>query len=880
MYPTSNNYKNNILNVKQVLDVYIDNELIGDYITSFKVHYNLFSNDEFVLGSTPQKEITLEIHKDAIGSQDISEIYIETGLSNEKIPLGYFNVKSCLKKNDYIYEIKAVDDMEKFEDKYDGSNLSYPKTLLQVAQDICTKMGVQLGVNTFLNADKEISVYDSSVSARTYISYIAEQAGGIAYIGRDRKLYIKTYGINGNLNINYFKNYKFEALKQITKISYEDGIQDYKVGTDVGSVCYIDTNNVYIVNRNQIVNIYNELNGLTLNSFEGYSVVDPAIDIGDILTIDSKNIIFQGELEYKGKFFATIKSKIKFKSHAESMQTKQSDSTKFRKVKSILDQQEGKIEQITGEIGDRSEKTTTVTQDIDGINQRVNYLEDFTKEKTETNQLHIDDTIAGDGYITDFIIYGSTQYFVYLAPTPTLTPSPTLTPLGDHFTLVIDKQSRTQGKSADVIELDVKLAEPIRNLNDVCDELRVINGIVSVYRRIGVDDNNELYVLETPTDEIIGALRIPTFDEDTYIYIDEYENLKYYAKYITKNDYSEYFTTKVQLNTALTQTEKEILLLAQEKLDSETAEAMFSVMADNISSKVSKNELTSEISQSAGLIDIKGNRIKIKSDFFELTEDGRIVATSGNIGGFNMDSTSFSKDINGLYDYNNFDASLILTYLRDQIGFDSNMLKIMDVNNDGEVTVLDIIYILNIIRGTQVNSKNVSGTFEINSDDPKRCLIVKDQYGNEVLSLGLGGLNSKFITGEQCVIADIEGAMDNSLEHVALNGKTGSIHATGTITQSSLAEKKKKFVKLENALGIIKDVDIYTYNFKKENDNDKKHIGFVIGDNFRYSKLLTNKDNDGADVYSFVSVCCQAIKEQQEQIDKLKNEINKLKGGK
>ena len=82
------------------------------------------------------------------------------------------------------------------------------------------------------------------------------------------------------------------------------------------------------------------------------------------------------------------------------------------------------------------------------------------------------------------------------------------------------------------------------------------------------------------------------------------------------------------------------------------------------------------------------------------------------------------------------------------------------------------------------------------------------------------------------------------------------------------------------ALDIIKNIDIYKYNFKSDNDKDKKHIGFVIGDDFKYSKEVTSKDNDGADVYSFVSVCCQAIKEQQEQIEELKNEINKLKGGK
>ena len=81
--------------------------------------------------------------------------------------------------------------MKKFEDnKYDGSSLTYPATMLQVLQDICTKIGVELGSTSFLNDDKQISVYDNTVTARTYISYIAEQAEGFAVIGRDGKLYI------------------------------------------------------------------------------------------------------------------------------------------------------------------------------------------------------------------------------------------------------------------------------------------------------------------------------------------------------------------------------------------------------------------------------------------------------------------------------------------------------------------------------------------------------------------------------------------------------------------------------------------------------------------------------------------------------------------
>lgn len=583
----------------------------------------------------------------------------------------------------------------------------------------------------------------------------------------------------------------------------------------------------------------------------------------------------------------------------------------------------------TPAIGDYS-TSAEIQVELDSITSRVEKLEDFTREITETNDIHLTDTIAGDGYIVNFVIYGNTQNFVYLSPSDTLTPSNTLVPLGDHFTLVIDTRSRVQGESPSAIELDVQLAEPIRNIGDVCDELRVTDFVVSVYRRIGVDANNQLYVLTTPTTEVIGTLKLPTFDNNTYLYVKEYTGLKYYAKYITSNEYSQYFTTKVQLSTTISETEKEILLLAQQKMDTQTAEALFSVMADRITTKVSKNELSSEISQSADAIDIRGNRITIKSDFFELTADGRIKAVSGNIAGFEISSNNFSKNIDSVYDYDFFDALVSLLYLNGVIDFqyDTNMLNLLDANSDGIINIFDTITVLNIAEKKIVSKKEVTGNMEINTNNPKNCITIKDSNGKVITSIGLGGVNSLDGIFQNIICSRINGNEDNYF--IVIDGVNGQMtfaygSNTGTtikydeitfqnginysnsikvdeilmrkssvsqtsvkpegivtpvVTQTSREEDKKDFTKLENALDIINGIDIYKYHLKSEEDTDKKHIGFVIGDKFKYKEEVTSKDNDGVDIYSFISVCCQAIKEQQAEIEELKNEINKLKGGK
>ncbi len=184
---------------------------------------------------------------------------------------------------------------------------------------------------------------------------------------------------------------------------------------------------------------------------------------------------------------------------------------------------------------------------------------------------------------------------------------------------------------------------------------------------------------------------------------------------------------------------------------------------------------------------------------------------------------------------------------------------------------------------------NVSGTISSNN--------VNITGGKVSLDTDLTGGDNAFIVksssrGWESWIgpgnASIGGYANDASSGVRIYGRaTGSGQSTviadtlsgQIINQTSLESKKKNFEKLENALDIIKQVDIYKYNFKSERDTDKKHIGFVIGDNYKYSKELTSKENDGADIYSLASCCLQAIKEQQETIENLQNEIKKLKEG-
>lgn len=227
-------------------------------------------------------------------------------------------------------------------------------------------------------------MYDNTVSARTYLSYIAEQAGGIAVIGRDGKLYIKTIGgSSATLPLKLFKTFKWGEKFKITRVRYDDGTQLFEKGDTTGNTVYISQDNMYIVDQEQINNIYNVLKDLEFYSFEGESIIDPALDTGDIVVIDGKNVIYQGSMQFSGRWIASIESKIQCKAKEETTRRTPSQKTINRRVESNINQINGKITKLTEETTENSQKITKTEQDVNGLTTKVSSLEKTTVNKVQ-----------------------------------------------------------------------------------------------------------------------------------------------------------------------------------------------------------------------------------------------------------------------------------------------------------------------------------------------------------------------------------------------------------------------------------------------------------------------------------------------------------------
>lgn len=610
MYNTSQKWKENIYkNVQSILNIYIDDVLINpDYVLDFKVGQTLFE-ENLELGSTTSKYIEFKIYKEKM-PQNMKKVKVDYGIlinnsltvrqvnsmllgklkgikvrsltknngEYEIIPIGIFNIDEYKENDDNTLTIKCIDNMSKFEFNYDGSSLTYPATLLEVLKGICLKAGVELGSTSFLNCDEKISVYDNTVSAREYIGYIAESAGGFAFIGRDGKLYIrKIYQDEQEIPLELFGSYKWGEEFQISKLSYEDGVRSYKYGDTTRNNLWINQENMFITTANQIQNIYNQVKDLTANSFEGKTIIDPALDVGDKIIIDGKPVIYQGELDYQTRFIADIKSTISTKQKQETTTKKESQKVLNRRVQSEINQIDGKITQLVQETTEHEEKLTEHKQTLDSINDKVSNIADLTENATGVTELTLNNCINGE--LLTLNIYGNNTVFKYQFMSDELL-------FGDNVTLGKDASILiVTDKKNNSTEYNLNVIDELRQNGEVRDEYMIKSGQAQIIRRINSDGtikNNEEI-------EDIGEIHI-VLQEGVNILKIKYFNAEIQAKWATKSDLANTFATKVEMNTSISQTSSQIMTEVNKKVDN--AEFGTKMIQDYESVRIAWNKIS------------------------------------------------------------------------------------------------------------------------------------------------------------------------------------------------------------------------------------------------------------------------------------------------
>lgn len=136
------------------------------------------------------------------------------------------------------------------------------------------------------------------------------------------------------------------------------------------------------------------------------------------------------------------------------------------------------------------------------------------------------------------------------------------------------------------------------------------------------------------------------------------------------------------LDTKITQTAGKIELEAKRAIDAEVElAAAISVQADQIKLKVSKGDVSSQLSIESGQVSISGNRFVLDSTNFSITADGKVTAKSIDITGGTINLQSASQDY----------STIVLKYGSYTCGMDGAGVRATYSSNSTTLTASGIV---------------------------------------------------------------------------------------------------------------------------------------------------------------------------------------------
>lgn len=174
-------------------------------------------------------------------------------------------------------------------------------------------------------------------------------------------------------------------------------------------------------------------------------------------------------------------------------------------------------------------------------------------------------------------------------------------------------------------------------------EYLVDNSSTAAEQLNAVKSNYTAYLLgKTLTSVTANTTGVAWYDIGDFVNITNKKDNLDYPFVFTKSAITLSNGLTQSVESSLTSKTEEITYTADSKLKGVTSE--INRLSSGLQLKVSKGDVVSEINQSPEKISLKANRIEIDSDTFKLSAEGKIVAESGTIAGFDLTNKAFEKN--------------------------------------------------------------------------------------------------------------------------------------------------------------------------------------------------------------------------------------------
>lgn len=821
----TNTFKTNCNKTELTYNEYIiiDNQQIP---VRAKLSDDCYENGNFI-GSFILKTIQFETSNDVNFKKKEFEYY--KVVDNESIKIGTF-ITTEIEDNDTTELVKVVgmDYGLKTQVEY-TSELNYDDgqvTLLDVWNEACTLSNIQSGVQHFTNDDFIVDSDQFSgtgATIRDVFVGIAMSSGSFIKVMNDDKIYPIFTETTNEIIEDYTQLEDKRDTQPITCLRLGSSVVEGE-NVDIKDPELIEEygENWLILNDNPFAYTQTKRSQLITAIFNkvkgfGYSAFVSKTSFKPYLTC--------GDLvRFKNKNGDLINSIILRYTHEykeNDMQiTLEAPSETSATVNYVYPLDAIDIAKRTEIIVDKEEqRITELAEEVGTYSDRITTVEQ-TVDRIEQTAITTEDlkrNVKATNLLHITNAYPSYPLRFSIKNASLIFPSNDLYPSNTLYTkgsyLVIDK---TQQLSQDAKFVKIPLTK-LYVKDDVFDELVIEKKDVYLIHRIGVNLDGTTYILSDEIIEDLGTIDIELFEGDNYIYLYSFQNepVIYEITYTIPSDFTDEFATEVYVDSSISQTANEIMLQVHEKVDEDEIIAKLNVAVED----------------GQGVINLIGNSVTIDSDNCKLDEEGNLECNRGTFnnsviknGSIELISTSSNpsfiiKDSNGNETLNLSDIGLYIEKNDYKIQLDLNTFKI-DYNN---------YTCFSLIRAYDPNY---------------------GYYGILIMEASL--------SGQRTAIYPF------------------SVESPEFIN-TSLEKAKKNIKPFDNALDIIKKSDIYSYNWKDEKNSENQHYGLVIGKDYNTPKEFISKNGKGVDLYAISSICLQAIKEQQEEIEKLKKEIQSLK---
>lgn len=262
------------------------------------------------------------------------------------------------------------------------------------------------------------------------------------------------------------------------------------------------------------------------------------------------------------------------------------------------------------------------------------------------------------------------------------------------------------------------------------------------------------------------------------------------------------------LDTKITQTAGKIELESTRAQGVETdLAAAISVQADQIKLKVSKGDVSSQLSVESGQVSISGNRFVLDSTNFSISYDGKVTAKSIDITGGTINLQSASQDYSTIVlNYSNYTLGMDGAGIRASRSSDSTILTASGITTTGSLKAKNL-YVDNI-NTQSVTSGTISIGNNVKISGDTELAIGHTHKINGTLNIDVNGLS---INAPALNITSTNGiSVGKSLGYLGFFGIQGStkktvskISSTSTTAASTVANKVNDLITALQAYGLI-----------------------------------------------------------------------------